>query len=398
VPDGWVVYGTTPWDDAWLTEHNLAHALAERHRVLYVEPPVTPLSPLRRRDRAEVRALLRRGARQSGRVHVFRPFALPPREHPRAKRLSAPLVRMQLRRVASQLGLREPTVLAARNTAELTGAVGERTRVYLVKDLVEAGGELLGLESGRLAGDVAAMCAGAQVVCATSEALRASLAERGVDSALLPHGFHADLAPLYDSAERPHEYASLPGRLLGYTGRIDSRLDFELIRAVADSLPAASVVLIGPVSPRLPREDLALLRSRSNIHLLGARPRRELPAYLAHLDCCLMPYRDSEWIRHASPLKVWDFLYAGPPIVGAGCPALRDFPPPLVAFAEDAPAFLDAVRSALDSPGDGRERRREHALANSWDERARELERLAAGAATEARRAPVRSDHMGSPA
>jgi teichuronic acid biosynthesis glycosyltransferase TuaH len=314
-------------------------------------------------------------------VHVFRPVAVPPREHVRVRAATAPFVRAQVRRAAARAGLRRPVVVAARDMIELSGAVDERLRVYLVKDLIEAGDELLGLASARMATDVAAMCETSDVVCATSLALHESLAERGIPNVHLPHGFHADLAPLYDSAAEPPEYTSLPRPLLGYTGRIDARLDFDLLGALADNLPAASLVLVGPVSPRLSREELAKLRARPNVHLLGARSRTELPAYLTHLDCCLMPYAESEWIRHASPLKVWDYLYAGPPIVGAGCAALREHPPPLVSFASSRSEFLTAVDHALSAPDDGRERRREYALANSWDERAGRLERLVKEAA-----------------
>lgn len=378
---GYVFYGSVPWDTPWLTEQNLARALAGRHRVLYVEPAVTPLTPLRsERPADDLRALARRRPRDAGPVRAFRPLAVPPRENLRARRIAAPLVARQVRRAAAGTGLDAPVVVAARSAVELLGAVGERFVVFLVKDLVEAGGPLLGLDRGMLAAEVDRMCRAADLVCATSPRLQEALVARGFDAALLPHGFHSDLASLYDRADPPAEYLPLARPLLGYTGRIDARLDLDLLGAVADRFRTASIALVGAVSPRLSAAELEPLTRRPNVHFLGPRRREQLPAYVSHLDCSLMPYRDTEWLRHASPLKLWDYLYAGPPIVGSGCAALRDYPLPMVAFAERPDDFIAAVEAALAAPDVGREQRRSFALENSWEARAEQLEGLVAGA------------------
>jgi UDP-galactopyranose mutase len=111
------------------------------------------------------------------------------------------------------------------------------------------------------------------------------------------------------------------------------------------------------------------------VRLLGARPRERLPAYLAHWDVSLMPYLSGDWARHGSPLKLWDYLYAGPPIVATGYEDLREFPPPLAWFAPGREDFLAAVEAALRGALEGREQRRNLALGGSWDARAAELDR-----------------------
>jgi glycosyltransferase involved in cell wall biosynthesis len=267
-------------------------------------------------------------------------------------------------------------VLAFRSVIELLGAAGERACVYVVKDFVEAGGTLLGRETSAIAAEERRMCEGVDLVCVVTKRLQETLAERGVEAALLHHGFHADLAPLYDAAERPPAYERLGRPLLGYAGRIDGRLDFAALAALADRYPKGSVVMIGPVSPRLPRSQLQPLIERANVHLFGARGREELPAYLRYLDCCLMPYRDDEWTRHGSPLKLWDALYAGPPVVGSGCVVLADHP--FVHYASPPGRLPDVVAEALRENGERRDLRRAYALANSWDLRAAELDGLLA--------------------
>jgi glycosyltransferase involved in cell wall biosynthesis len=262
-------------------------------------------------------------------------------------------------------------VVAARAVLDLLGAARESLRVYLVKDLAEAGAAMLGKDAAVVARQMAEMCARADLVVAVTPALRDTLAERGVRSELLPHGFHSELAPVYDGASRPAEYEALPSPRLGYTGRIDARLDFEALELLADRFAHGSVVLVGPVSPLLADEAFDRLARRHNVHLLGARPREELPGYARHLDCCLMPYRDDEWLRHGSPLKLWDYLYAGPPLVGSGCAALRDYP--LVSFAESPGDLPELVERALRDGAAERAERRAFALANTWDRRAEQL-------------------------
>jgi teichuronic acid biosynthesis glycosyltransferase TuaH len=377
VPD-FVAYGTVPWDSPWLTEHNLASALARRHRVLFVEPPLTPLTPVRyglgRDSVRQARRLLPPLLNRAGGLHVLRLLAVPPLGHPRARRASAPLLRAQVGRATRRLGLRDLVVLAFHPVVDLLGAARERACVYLAKDLLEAGGALIGRDGALVADEERRMCAQSDLVCVVTRRLQETFSSRGVEAELLPHGFHSELAPLYDEAERPSEYEHLGKPLLGYAGRIDGRLDFAAIGTLADRYPNGSVVLIGPVSPRLPPSELDPLARRPNVHLLGSRARHELPAYLRHLDCCLMPYQEGDWLRHGSPLKLWDSLYAGPPVVGSGCAALMDYP--LVHYASPAERLPDVVAAALRENGAGRDARRTYALANSWDRRAAELEAL----------------------
>lgn len=378
-PSDYVIYGTSRWDAPWLTEQNLASALARRHRVLYVEPPLTPLAPLRyglRPDsRSQARLLLRRRARRVENLHVFQPLVLPPRSQPTARRWSAPLLRSQVARVVSGLGFERCVTVAGHAAPGVLGTSADELSVYLVKDWIEDGADLLGRDPGRIIEERDGMLARADLVCAISTELQRALRERGIPACLLRHGFHAELAPAYDRSVCPDEYR-LPRPILGYTGRIDARLDFEILEAVAHRFSHGSLVLLGPVSPRLPLAELAGLQARPNVHFLGSRGREEVPGYVKHLDCCLLPYREREWLRYGSPLKLWDYLYAGPPLVGAGCLALRDYPPPLTTFVRGAEGFVEAVERALAEPDEGREERRAYALANSWEARAGELDAL----------------------
>lgn len=376
----YVVYGSSVWHGSWQAEHNLTHALAARHRVLYVDPAASPLTPFRYGLRPETagrcRDLLDRRVRRSDRVEVFTPLVLPPVHHRRSRALSRPLLRRQVAHVVDTLELRRPIVLAWRLLPTLTGAAGEALRVAVVMDHPSAGAALMGRDPDELEAETAALCADADLICTTSVPTHELMTHRGVANELVPFGFAGDLAPVFDAAPMPAEYAALPRPLLGYTGGIDDRLDYDMIVELARRFSGGSLVFVGPVSPRLTAQARAKLASEPNIHLLGVRPRNRLPGYIRHLDLALLPYADSEWTRHQSPVKLWEYLYAGPPIVATASPELRQYAPRLLSYAEDPREAIAMAQAALADPVAGRPQRRAFALANTWEHRAARIDEL----------------------
>ena len=373
----YVIYATAPWSAPWLTEHNLANALSKHRRVLFVEPPMTPATPFRYGVQREainsLKSLVTRRSRRIGSISVFRPVVLPPLSNPRARLASARLFRAQIRHAVAAAGLTTPSVIAAAGFPKLSGAAGETLFAYLVKDWISAGSNLLGRDGSALEADQQALCRKADIVISTSHGLGENLATKGIDSVVIRHGFATDLIPQFEAGP-PASYSSLPRPLLGYTGRIDARLDFDLICGLAEHFSSGSIILVGPVSPRLPASVLEPLLRKSNVHLLSATSRSKLPAYVRHLDCCLLPYKRDEWNGPASPLKLWDYLYGGPPIVGCGMDALFQEPQHLVRAAEPLTPFIESVEAALAEGNSGSAVRRRHALANSWDSRAEQFE------------------------
>ena len=212
------------------------------------------------------------------------------------------------------------------------------------------------------------------------------LAEQGWRSELVPFGFPVDLVDAYDAAVEPPEYRALPRPLLGYTGGIDDRLDFELIVALADRFSEGSLVLVGHPSPRLsrgardgareppqhPPPGPAGARGPAGVHPL---PRRRAA-----------PVRDTLFTRHQSPMKVWEYLYAGPPIVGMASPELRYYPPHSSPTPSIAAAVPGLVEERACAPALGAAERRDYALANTWDDRAAQIDRRSASTSRRAYR------------
>jgi UDP-galactopyranose mutase len=109
----------------------------------------------------------------------------------------------------------------------------------------------------------------------------------------------------------PADQEDLPRPRLGFYGVIDERFDTELLDKVAEMRPNWSFVMVGPVV-KISEEDLP---KRPNIHYLGGKTYRELPAYLSGWDVALMPFAMNESTEFISPTKTPEYLAGGKPVV-----------------------------------------------------------------------------------
>ncbi|MBX9789760.1 MAG: glycosyltransferase [Pirellulales bacterium] len=165
--------------------------------------------------------------------------------------------------------------------------------------------------------------------------------------------------------------ARLSGPRIGYFGLIYEKIDFELLTAVAKQWSTGSLVMIGPVDS-CPDE----FRRLPNVHLMGAQPYEDLPAWLAGLDVLLLPYVRDEMIRQSSPLKLRECLATGKPTVSVDIAEVRRFEPH-VRVASNCDEFVAAVRQSLEPQSASAARERQLAVAgDDWNCRAVELRQL----------------------
>lgn len=164
--------------------------------------------------------------------------------------------------------------------------------------------------------------------------------------------------------EVPAAVAATPSPRFGYFGVIDERLDYELIAALAERFPQASIVMAGPVVKVDPNE----LPKHANIHWLGQQKYDDLPAIVKGFDVCLMPFALNEATKYINPTKTLEYMAAGKPIVStAVADVVRNFTP-IVDVAYSPSEFVDAVERAWRQPdADLIARGIERAAGASWD-------------------------------
>ena len=244
-------------------------------------------------------------------------------------------------------------------SAPVAGTFGERAVIYYcMDDFLELPGtspRMMDVMERRLLARADAVVATARRLvekkrCATGQGHH------------LPQG--VNYAHFAEPRPVPAELAGLPRPIVGFAGGVGAAVHLETVRAIAQANRRGSVVLVGPVT--LPPSALDL----PNVHLLGARPYSELPAYVQAFDAGIIPYVENDWTRAVDPLKLLEYLAAGIPVVASPLPEVMKYAH-AVAVAPLGDAFVEAtMRAALATHPSERERGRAEALAHTWDVRA----------------------------
>jgi UDP-galactopyranose mutase len=175
--------------------------------------------------------------------------------------------------------------------------------------------------------------------------------------------------------EDPADQRDIPHPRMGFFGVIDERLDIDLIKGLAEARPDWHLVIIGPVV----KINEADLPRRENIHYLGGKSYKELPAYLAGWDVALLTFARNESTRFISPTKTPEYLAAGKPVVST---SIRDVVRPyeklgLVRIADSVEEFESAIEAAMKDDLQEHVRRVDAFLAQtSWDRTWSEMREL----------------------
>lgn len=159
----------------------------------------------------------------------------------------------------------------------------------------------------------------------------------------------------------------------GFIGAIsEHKVDMALVRGLAERLPEVDVVLAGPVGQGIGHTTIDLTNLPPNLELVGPIARTDLPAFLQTVDVGLIPYVRSQYTEGVFPMKVFEYLAAGLPVVSSELPSLVGEVEHLT-FASTPAEFADSVAEALakTSPAEAAERSR-YASAFSWEARVNE--------------------------
>src|SRR6266542_3358687 len=199
---------------------------------------------------------------------------------------------------------------------------------------------------------------GADLVWAGTRELVDEFGELNARTVLQPVGADQGLA----GGKPTLELADLPRPVVIYAGSMRAYLNIGLIRGTAERLHDMSFVFVGPAA-----EFLApLVSGARNIHVIGPRPYKLLPDYLAAAEVAIAPHQVAPTTRAVVPEKLFGYLAAGLPVVTtavAGAEELRR----LVWIARDPSEFSRAIQGALKRDRDRRRSLRQAAVAPlSW--------------------------------
>lgn len=163
----------------------------------------------------------------------------------------------------------------------------------------------------------------------------------------------------------PKDIRNIKRPIVGYIGAVADWIDWDLIRYLDSSASGRfSLVFIGPLF-RLKKLPVV----SSNVYFLGRKDYNTLPAYLSLFDVCMIPFQKSRMTDACNPIKMYEYLSAGKPVVTTDLEECRI---DVVNHAKTYEEFYNHIMNSLGPPNAVEERRRtEFAKKNSWESRAK---------------------------
>jgi polysaccharide pyruvyl transferase CsaB len=159
---------------------------------------------------------------------------------------------------------------------------------------------------------------------------------------------------------------------VGYYGAIADWFDSALVAEVARLRPSWQLVLIGSTFSA----DTGPLTACPGISILGEQPYTELPKLIADWDCCIIPFKRLPLTEATNPVKVYEMLAAGKPVVSVGLPELMPIADAgYIALADTAAEFVTQIENQVTQDAAQRqEARRNYASENTWEVRQEALD------------------------
>ncbi len=372
LPD--IIYlAMNPWDTIRQRPQHLATGLSRHARVLFVDP-ITPsvAGAIRRALRGEPSRPLVSSLRQlDERLHALSP---PPGvpfgfDLHLCNALNQRFQTTLVRRAARRLGFVQPILWIDHPLeADQIGRHGERLVVYNCMDNYPSFWSGTPRRQRLVDALERRVIARADVVVASSRGLVRRCASAR-DVRLLPNACDAELFAGGLGQDVPEPLRGFRRPLLGYVGTISHWMDLELVAELAERHAEADIVLVGPIE-NVDTRPYARIR---NLYFLGAVPYEQVPGYINAFDLCLIPFVSNELTEDVDPVKAYEYLALGKPVVAVGLPELTQYGD-LIYLArkrEDTTVMLDqALAEVAEGAGSALVAARQRvAQENTWSSR-----------------------------
>lgn len=354
-----VLIATADWDHPlWTNKQHVACSLvSEGHRVLYVESLGLRSAQPKARDFRRMLRRLKSGLRLPRQVRrnlwIWSPLVLPGGSSGLALLLNQFSLAIGLELAFLITGFRRPWLWTYNPlSARLLNLSRYSMRIYHAVDAVQ---EQPCMPRLLITAEEQRLCGLMDQVFVTSPQLQRQLAPYARSIRYDPNVADQDHfaeAMQFADEDLPADLSSLAGPRVGFIGAVSSyKLDFPLIVAVAQALPLVQFVFIGPVGEGEPHTDISSLEHQSNVHLLGHRDYGDLPRYCAGISCGWLPLNLNPYTEAMFPMKFFEYLAAGMPVVASRIDSLQAFAAVAWICEPTAPAFTAAISRCLAGEG-----------------------------------------------
>ena len=360
VPSGrdCVLFSTADWDEPyWTNKQHTASILAARGwRVLYVEsvgfrsPKVgsgRDWARLWRRLWRGMQSLVLGPPRRAANIWVLSPLMVPAKHHwPIVRALNQTLLRWSVVRFTKSHRFVEPVVWTYHPF--MLDAVETLARGPLVYHCVDDIAAIPGVDVAAFGNAQKALLAQCEAVFTTAMSLREQCLLDNPNTYYFGNVVDAEhFGQAFETGPVSPELVAIPEPRLVYHGVLsDFKIDFPLVLKTAQARPEWHWVIIGEQREGQRSELLAQLALLPNVHLLGYRSYQSLPQYLRAMQVGVLPTLLNEYTRSMFPMKFYEYLAAGLPVVSTPLDFAKE-PRPGLEVGGDVEAFVSAIETQL---------------------------------------------------
>ena len=352
-PHDVVMLSTADWDNPFWTnkQHVAVQLAASGYRVFYIDslglrrPSASAQDTKRIFRRLQKSVTGPRKVREN--IWVWSPFVIPLQKYGLIRRLNRFLLSAMLKFYVRKTGIKQE-ILWTYNplTVHLLNIKGFKKIIYHCVDDIKAQPGMAAKIFEQAEKDLVER---SHIVFATSPKLAETRIVWNPNTYYFPNV--ADFKHFSKARDVktiiPDDLLKVPPPRIGFIGAIsDYKVDFNLLRCIAKARPDWSLVLIGKVGEGDPWTKTRLFQDIPNIHLMGPRPYSELPCYLKGLDVTILPNVLNEYTESMFPMKFFEYLAAGKPVVSVDLPALREYRN-IARIAQSPQDFVRGIDEAL---------------------------------------------------
>jgi glycosyltransferase involved in cell wall biosynthesis len=368
-----VCLSTSPWYPIPTRKQQVMSRIPDAE-ILYFDPPVSLLAPLKDPAAKEkLKAYRQPGVQPQPNITVY---AVPPvlpffNKFRFLNRWNQRRQARYIQKRMAQHGFQKPLVWCYSPCA--ADAAPRLSKSALVYDCVDKHSAYGGLMDPQVVDTMELdLARQADQVFATATGLAERLHAANDTAVCIPNGANYErFAQAAQPQPVPADMADIPGPIFGFVGALQDCIAYDLVVAAAKARPQWSFVFIGGEKPGV---DLSPLKALDNIHFLGLKKNEDLPAYLHQFDVCLNLFVKNDLSKDVSPLKFYEYLATGKPIVSTPQPdQVLDFRD-LIHLGGTAEEFLAACEAALADTDPARQAARMAAGKDcSWDARVAQM-------------------------
>ncbi len=363
------------WDNiAWTNKQHIMSRLSKTNRILYIESLGLRQPTIKKKDILRILKRIKdwlKGPRKiNENLFVYSPIILPFHKIKIVQKINHLVLWLTLKLLLTRLRFKKPIFWTYSPPAtSLIGRLNEKLVIYHCVDELSATpriptSSILKMEEELLQK--------ADLVFTTSKLLYEKKKEFNQNTYYMPNV--ADVAHFMRASEIPEDIANIKHPIIGFIGTIVLyKLDFNLIKHIALTHPQWSIALIGDV---VEGENIEEFQSIPNIFMLGGKRYELLPGYIKAFDVCILPNRINEYTQNMFPMKFFEYLATGKPIVLTELPAVNEYRE-ISYIAKDKEEFAQYIEQALtENDLQLKQRRIEIAKKNTWEVRIEEMSKL----------------------